>query len=1254
MKQNNKFLNFVINPPKNGDENGIYIVKPKDNSYRAIWAVVWDVPLKLMSTSDGYTKEEVDKIISTIKDYQKENDKLLENIKLEISKLNSKKADRTELANVVAGLVPMGSVANLAELETKPKRNNDAYYVEDQLSPEGNAYIYRWDAGLNLWVNTKQVVFKDVITQGVYDVSSHNDGAFFESISTLLGSANLSTLIPASVRRGGMSIRFIQSSDNKYVQYRLTAQAFSTTENDWQGVDGEITAVSDNLAKSSAVYNELYSLESEGEDITDGFSVVSEMIMRKTTEQFESSSSEAYKVYYKAITKGKSYNVKTLPNQVVYLPSENFTSVAFSKNIPTNGGAVTNIVTFDTEGNKTLNENYTALENGYLCIFYSNNNAFDERVQVIEKGYESNFAILEEKINEAKTSASNRVSYTETQSLTNEQKDKARTNINAASQDDLDITNNSISSINANMEDIYRDIYENKDYSEITTGRELFAGTPHKSTMKYESTSSDTVRTLYIPVVAGKYYKIQTSKNIWCPSTWIALSFCKNIPSVDVSVESIKDYTAEDIAINETFISLVNGYIGVAFNGDVQTMSSRIKFYEADANSAIDIIKEDVNVLKDAVDVINDNITITEEEESRVTLTSYVSGIILRNTTSKLEATTSDTYNIIYIPILKGEKYEINGNTYIAAGSWSLLGFGTTIPAAGGSFTDILHYDSGGTKVYTQIYTATKNGYLYIFFGNNISNLNERMQVYKYIQNTKYVVPLLVKGMISESSAAKDILTDAPQSFNIGLTNLRAKQKELADLTITNTGSNYNDVIEQYLNTQDCRRTSKLIKIGEHNLDPHIGDFTTLSSTYWREVIGIDSEGWIYCAQRKYANVSNTGGNVNIYRTKDFDSFEIFKENSCGHQLVELENGELCLATYEVETVSGTDYIRCYIYVTSNHKMVFNKKFACTQISQYTPAAPWSWGIQTRGSIVAVGEYGQHGNCGKVWYSRDFGEHFYEVFDLRDKAPDVPHAHVHGICVDPYFDRLYIINGDNAPASSPELLSENARIWWWDYNGETLSDNLKDTIVWKYISVGKDTSLGVGMQFVQGYALKDCVVLTSDSGNNGIFRINRTKKEDTITVDFAHSLGIETSYTKFCGGNMFRRDDNSPLFICVIREASYDLEPDDPNNPSHRPNTYKNVLSRIYTTYDGFHFEEVWIDNTYGEYTVHYSDGTSEQRNIAKCGRDMSVYQLPNGRVLLKYNGRDFQYVEYNNNGTTGQKDAYVPFANEVEEFIIK
>ena len=50
-----------------------------------------------------------------------------------------------------------------------------------------------------------------------------------------------------------MTIRFIQSSDNKYVQYRLMSQTFSTTVSDWQGVDDEPTVGSDNLVKSGGV-----------------------------------------------------------------------------------------------------------------------------------------------------------------------------------------------------------------------------------------------------------------------------------------------------------------------------------------------------------------------------------------------------------------------------------------------------------------------------------------------------------------------------------------------------------------------------------------------------------------------------------------------------------------------------------------------------------------------------------------------------------------------------------------------------------------------------------------------------------------------------------------------------------------------------------------------------------------------------------------------------------------------------------------
>lgn len=819
-----------------------------------------------------------------------------------------------------------------------------------------------------------------------------------------------------------------------------------------------------------------------------------------------------------------------------------------------------------------------------------------------------------------------------------------------------------------------------------------YQGIIRHSTLMVGSTSDTVTKLYYFPVVAGRKYNL-SGTNIYVDSSgWDLIGFSTEIPTSGVSYEPVLSPTsAGNNTYNEEFIPSENGYLLVhthyagsisdrlsitetstSKTSNIGDLSELVTTEKENLVAAINEIaqnehSEDIGDLANLKTTAKANIVasmnelygassvVTSETTNRVTLSNYVASLIMRNTSLKFDGSSSEDRRVIYVPVVAGRRYVIRGtNVSIDASSWSLIGFSTTIPSRGGSYVDVLSPESSGNQTYEKDYVAVSDGYLCIYFGNALAVLDRRLQVYEYIGTQKYAIPLVLGGKVSSVEDAKTALANGELSFNIGLTNLRSVTKTPDILAITASGSNYNDCIKQYINTQDGRKTSKFIPTGVVNLDPHIGDFSTLGTTYWREVIGVDSEGWIYCAQRKYSNLS-TDANVNIYKTKDFENFEVFKANSCGHQLIELENGELCLATYETETVDGTAYIRCFIYVTSGHKTVFNKKFYCTQIGQYNPASPWSWGIQSRGKVVAVGEYGQHGQCGKVWYSRDYGENFYEVFDLRDKAPDVPHAHIHGICIDPYFDRLYIINGDGSPASSPELLYKNPRIWYWDYDGETLSDNLKNTIDWQYANVGEDVSLGSNLQFVCGYALKDCILLSSDGSNNGIFRINRGRKEDVPTIDFAHHLGIETDYTKFCGGNMFRKDENSPLFVCVIREYSCDLDPVDPENPSNKPNTYKDVLSRVYSTYDGYHFEEVWIDDTYGTYTAHYSGGTSEQRNLAKCGRDMCVWQLPSGEIILKYIGRDFTYVAYNNNGVTAvTKVAYVDFANYVAKFIIK
>lgn len=98
-------------------------------------------------------------------------------------------------------------------------------------------------------------------SEAIYDISAHNNNAVFESLQSLLSSSDLDSLIPASIRCGGMSIRFINSY-NKYVQYRYTG--IETTGNpnpfldnaNWKCIDSTIIFESTEV-KASILPNEL-------------------------------------------------------------------------------------------------------------------------------------------------------------------------------------------------------------------------------------------------------------------------------------------------------------------------------------------------------------------------------------------------------------------------------------------------------------------------------------------------------------------------------------------------------------------------------------------------------------------------------------------------------------------------------------------------------------------------------------------------------------------------------------------------------------------------------------------------------------------------------------------------------------------------------------------------------------------------------------------------------------------------------------
>lgn len=94
----------------------------------------------------------------------------------------------------------------------------------------------------------------------VFDISEyHASGgtlATYADLAAALGTGGAN--VPEGLRKGGMSVKFVQTSDNNYVQFRYmpsdaaTVATFTNTAN-WQGVDVEPILDSKNLVESGGV-----------------------------------------------------------------------------------------------------------------------------------------------------------------------------------------------------------------------------------------------------------------------------------------------------------------------------------------------------------------------------------------------------------------------------------------------------------------------------------------------------------------------------------------------------------------------------------------------------------------------------------------------------------------------------------------------------------------------------------------------------------------------------------------------------------------------------------------------------------------------------------------------------------------------------------------------------------------------------------------------------------------------------------------
>ena len=89
-----------------------------------------------------------------------------------------------------------------------------------------------------------------------YNVSTNNNNTEYTFDQAVV-------LVPASLQKGGLTIKYIDSTTHEYAIKRLMSSTWNTTESNWQGIDNEPSADSENLVKSGGTYNAVTALRNE-------------------------------------------------------------------------------------------------------------------------------------------------------------------------------------------------------------------------------------------------------------------------------------------------------------------------------------------------------------------------------------------------------------------------------------------------------------------------------------------------------------------------------------------------------------------------------------------------------------------------------------------------------------------------------------------------------------------------------------------------------------------------------------------------------------------------------------------------------------------------------------------------------------------------------------------------------------------------------------------------------------------------------
>lgn len=197
----------------------------------------------------------------------------------------------------------------------------------------------------------------------------------------------------------------------------------------------------------------------------------------------------------------------------------------------------------------------------------------------------------------------------------------------------------------------------------------------------------------------------------------------------------------------------------------------------------------------------------------------------------------------------------------------------------------------------------------------------------------------------------------------------------------------------------------------------------------------------------------------------------------------ELGDGELLVSTLRDESINVKSKVYKTVGYDRNNPKATTFKEVLEADSAQSNINNW-WGFSVYENIVTISDYGLKGAQGakNVWVSTDYGETFKLIFnqhtigqEVAGAPPYTNTAHMHTAAYDPYFNRIWVVVGDNP----------NTATYYSDDMGTS----------WTFV---KGSSI---MQYTGILALPNAVLFGSDRNPNGVHVYHRGNKSEMPVIE---------------------------------------------------------------------------------------------------------------------------------------------------------